>query len=122
MMQNSYAASYWMVEFYRKLIAHFADVVLPFSEMLRLSPKGSFVFNEPEKNKLSVQKSSVNYLNSPTLQPMYTNYQLVNYAVGETRTVLDSFRRNNTLLESRYNTFDREYLSVYSEVRHSATS
>lgn len=57
MMRNSYAASYWMVEFYRKLIAHFADVVLPFSEMLRLSPKGSFVFNEPENTSFQYRKA-----------------------------------------------------------------
>ena len=75
------------VGFYRKLIPKFSEIVLPLSERMRLSPKGSFTLDESERqsfNSVIKELNDASSLAHP--EPNCTNYQLVtdssNYAVG----------------------------------------
>ena len=76
-----------MVGFYRKLIPKFSEIVLPLSERMRLSPKGSYTLDESERqsfNSIIKELNCTSSLAHP--EPNCTNYQLVtdssNYAVG----------------------------------------
>ena len=76
-----------MIGFYRKLIPKFSDIVLPLSERIRLSPKGSFTLDESELqsfNSVIKELNDTSSLAHP--EPNCTNYQLVtdssDYAVG----------------------------------------
>ena len=42
-----------MVGFYRKLIPKFSEIVLPLSERMTLSPKGSFTLDESERQSFN---------------------------------------------------------------------
>ena len=76
-----------MVGFYRKLIPKFSEIVLPLSERMRLSPKGSFKLDESERQSFNSVIKELNETSSLAHpEPKCTNYQLVtdssNYAVG----------------------------------------
>ena len=65
-----------MVGFYRKLIPKFSEIVLPLSERMRLSPKGSFTLDESERQSFN---SVIKELDTSSLahpEPNCTNYQL----------------------------------------------
>ena len=72
-----------MVGFYRKLIPKFSEIVLPLSERMRLSPKGSFTLERQSFNSIIKELNDTSSLAHP--EPNCTNYQFVtdssNYAV-----------------------------------------
>ena len=120
-----------MVGFYRKLIPKFLEIVLPFSERMRLFPKGSFRLDKSERqsfNSIIKELNDTSSLAHP--EPNCTNYQLVtdssNYAVGAAlHQIVEGnpipigfFSKKLTQTQMRYSTSDRELLVAYLSVLH----
>ena len=118
-----------MVGFYRKLIPTFSEIVLPLSERMKLSPKGSLTLDKSERQSFN---SIIKELNDTSSfahpEPNCTNYQLVtgssNYAVGaalhhivEGNPIpIGFFSKKLTQTQMRYSTF--ELLAAYLSVQH----
>ena len=120
-----------MVGFYRKLIPTFSEIVLPLSERMRISPKGSFTLDESERQSFNFIIKELNDTSSLAHhEPNCTNYQLFtdssNYAVGvalhqivEGNPIpIGFFSKKLTQTQMRYSTFDCELLAAYLSVMH----
>ena len=121
-----------MVGFYRKLIPHFASVVLPLTEKIRLFPNAKiFELTNSEKfafDDIKFKLDNVTKLAHPL--PNADQYQLVtdssNYAVGAalhqlvdgTPTPIGFFSKKLSQAQQKYSVFDRELLAAYLAVIH----
>ena len=120
-----------MIGFYRKLIPNYANIILPLSERMRLSPKHSFELSEKEKQSFDdvvKRLSDITALAHPHAD--VKEYQLVTdssqYAVGAAlHQVINGepvpvgfFSKKISQAQTRYSTFDRELLAAYLAVIH----
>ena len=98
---------------------------------MRLSPKGSFIWNESEKQAINYVMRE--FSNSSTLtysQLNYTNYQSVvdssNYVVSATlHQIVEEnpipvrfFSKKLTQAQTKYFTFDWQLLAIYLSMLH----
>jgi len=121
-----------MVGFYRRLIPHFASIVLPLSERIRLSPndKQLSLNNEEQTSFSNIQEALAKVTALPHPLPNVTQYQLVTdssqYAVGAAlHQMVDSqpvpigfFSKKMSASQQVCSTFDRELFAAYSAVLH----
>lgn len=121
-----------MLNFYRKLVPKFAEIVLPLTEKIRLFPNAkNFDMTKEEKQSIDRIKKVLSEL-SPLPHPIsnVVRYQLVTdssqYAIG---AALNQMVNNEpipigfyscklTQPQQRYSAFDRELLAAYNAVMH----
>lgn len=121
-----------MINFYRKLIPSFADIVLDLTEFSKLHPKSKeFQFGEKERSAFnSIKDKLANITALPHPLSSATHYHLVTdssgYAVGAAlHQVVDDnpipigfFSKKLTENQRKLSTFDRELLAAYLAVLH----
>ena len=121
-----------MIGFYRKLVPHFADIVLPLTECIRLNPNAKCLeLSDLEKETFTKVKSILSNI-SPLPHPKsnVNSYQLVTdssqYAVGaalhqminNNPVPIGFFSKKLTQAQTKYSAFDRELLAAYLSVIH----
>lgn len=121
-----------MIGFYRKLIPHFASIVLPLTELIKNNPNSKTLNFDPEAElSFKTIKSTLADV-SVLLHPDPTNctYQLVTdssqYAIGAAlhqmmdgeATPIGFFSKKLSSPQQVYSTFDRELLAAYFATLH----
>ena len=121
-----------MVNFYRRLIPHFADIVLPLTELIKLNPN-SKKLSWPQDAITSFGNIKQALCDAASLAFLNTNassFQLVtdssNFAVGAAlHQMVDGnpvpigfFSKKLSDTQKKYSTFDRELLASYLAVLH----
>ncbi|QQP52897.1 Galactose-1-phosphate uridylyltransferase [Caligus rogercresseyi] len=121
-----------MIGFYRHLIPNFADLVLPLTEMIRVSDmKKDLIWTEKEISSFEETKNRLDSICClPFLDPECNIFHLVtdasNYAVGAAlHQIVDGkaspvqfFSKKLCQAQCKYSTFDRELLGAYLSVLH----
>lgn len=121
-----------MVGFYRRLIPHFADIVLPLTELIKHNPNAkSLEFSEASITAFEEIKSKLaNITALPHPSSNATHYHIVsdssNYAIGaalhqiqeETPVPFSFFSKKLSSTQQKASTFDRELLAAYLAVLH----
>lgn len=121
-----------MAGFYRKLVPHFADIVLPLTELIKNFPNAkSLTFPQEATESFLNIKDALNKtctLSYPA--PSICQYQLVTdssqYAVGAALHQMISgqpvpigfFSKKLSSPQQKYSTYDRELLAAYYAVLH----
>ena len=121
-----------MIGFYRRLVPHFADIVHPLTECMRLNPNSkSLILSETEKDSFNkIKDTLVNIACLPHPQNAVTEYQLVTdssqYAIGAAlHQMVDNkpipigfYSKKLSKPQQSYSAFDRELLAAYLSVIH----
>lgn len=121
-----------MINYYRHLIANFAEIALPLTELIKNNPNSkNLTFSNECKQAFQALKSklaNVTALSHPI--PGISNFQLVTdasqFAVGAAlHQMVDNkpipigfFSKKLSQTQVRYSTFDRELLAAYMAVLH----
>ena len=124
-----------MLNFFRQMIPHFADIAHPVTELLRYNPSSkSLPWNDSAQESFLALKHAL--ASSPTLtfpSPEVIAYQLVtdssNFAVGAALyQMVDAkplpvsfFSKKLSDVQKTYSTYDRELLAAYLAVLHFRT-
>lgn len=121
-----------MIGFYRHLIPNFANLVLPLTELIRLSDvKMDLVWTQKEISSFEDMKNTLdNICCLPFLNPKCNIFHLItdasNHAVGAVlHQIVDDkpspigfFSKKISQAQLKYSTFDRELLGAYLSVLH----
>ena len=121
-----------MINFYRKLIPNFANIILDLTEFSKMNPKSkNFTFGDKERSafvNIKDKLASITALSHPSSKA--TNYHLVtdssSYAVGAAlHQIIDDnpipigfFSKKLTESQRKLSTFERELLAAYLAVLH----
>lgn len=121
------------LNFYRRFVPHYADIIGPLQDLLTTSLRSScnFIWKQQHSNTLEAIKSALTsnlLLHHP--DPDCTSYQLVtdasSHAIGaalhqmtaDGPVPIGMFSRKLTTTQQRYSTFDRELLAAYLSALH----
>lgn len=124
-----------MLNFFRRMIPHFADIAFPLTELVRNNPSSkNLPWTDSAQDSFNSLKQAL--ASCPTLafpSPRSTNYQIVSdsssYAVGaalyqmvdSNPTPIAFFSKKLSDIQKTYSTYDRELLGAYLAVLHFKT-
>lgn len=121
-----------MIGFYRRLIPHFANKVLPLTDLIKHNPNAKTLnFSEEETRAFNDIKTTLAELTAlPHPSSHVTHYQLVTessgYAIGAALheivkgepIPIGFYSKKLSDAQKKYSTFDRELLAAYMSVLH----